>query len=131
MFGRKSRRLETYETMLAALAKDRAEALRTPASNITINQEIEYRPCYVRGRRALFHRWTNSARPQLPKGVEPAENVRYFQYRNTHAIVEFEDGTVDLAFPRDVRFADPGNFSAYVWMDRPGTAERQEDTYGE
>ena len=39
------------------------------APGIVISQETEYRPCYVNGRRALFHRWVNTANPVLPKGV--------------------------------------------------------------
>jgi hypothetical protein len=84
--------------------------------SIMINQEIEYRPCYVHGRRALFHRWVNTARPQLPKGQEPDENARYFQYRNTHALVEFADGTMDMVWPRDIQFADGGRFMDYAWQ---------------
>ena len=85
-----------------------------------IAQESEYRPCYVNGRRGLFHRWANIARPQLPKGQEPGENARYFQYRNTHAIVEFEDGTVELVWPRDIKFADGGHFKDYAWRPADG-----------
>lgn len=81
-----------------------------------IVQENEYRPCYVHGQKALFHRWANSARPQLPKGVEPGENARYYQFRTTHGIVEYEDGTVDLAWPRDIKFADGGHFKDYAWL---------------
>ena len=84
-------------------------------NNTYIVQESEYRPCYVNGRRGLFHRWANSARPQLPRGQEPGENARYFQFRSTQAIVEFEDGTVDLVWPRDIQFADHGRFRDYAW----------------
>jgi len=114
MFGSKRRQLQAFEAMRETM--ERALATRNPAPYITITQEIEYRPCYVRGRRALFHRWTNSARPQLPKGMEPDENARYFQYRNTHGIVEFEDGTVELAWPREIQFADGGHFMDYAWQ---------------
>lgn len=79
-------------------------------------QENEYRPCYVNGRRGLFHRWANTAKPSLPRGQEPDENARYFQYRSTKAIVEFEDGTVENIWPQDLRFADGGHFKDYAWI---------------
>lgn len=82
---------------------------------VIITQEIEYRPCYVNGRKALFHRWVNTARAQLPKGQEPTENSRYFQYRTTHGLVEYEDGTVDRVWPHDIKFADHGRFQDYTW----------------
>lgn len=92
-----------------------AEIKQTYVPKVVLTQENEYRPCYVNGRRALFHRWANSARPQLPKGQEPGENARYFQFRSTHGLVEFEDGTVDLVWPRDIQFADGGHFRDYAW----------------
>lgn len=88
-----------------------------------ITQENEYRPCYVYGKKALFHRWANDARPQLPNGVAPDENARYFQFRSTKAIVEFEDGTVGRVWPNEVKFADGGHFKDYAWL--PNT-DRQE-----
>ena len=84
--------------------------------NVVIMQENEYRPCYVAGRKALFHRWANTARPVLPRGVEPDENARYFQQRTTHGIVEFEDGTVERVWPQDIQFADDGRFKEYAWL---------------
>ena len=83
----------------------------------------ERRPCWARGRKAFFHRWTNSARPMLPRGVEPCENAHYFQFRSTHAIVEFEDGTVDRVWPQDVQFTDGGRFEEYYW---PPIVQREE-----
>lgn len=92
---------------------------------VIIAQENEYRPCYVNGRRAIFHRWVNSARAQLPKGQEPDENSRYFQFRSTHGLVEFEDGTMDTVWPYAIKFADHGRFKDYAWQP----ADRQEGEY--
>lgn len=89
-------------------------ALSSP--KVVMMQENEYRPCYVAGRKALFHRWANTARPVLPRGVEPDENARYFQQRTTHGIVEFEDGTVERVWPQDIQFADGGRFKEYAWL---------------
>jgi hypothetical protein len=86
-----------------------------PAPRVIIAQESEYRPCYVNGRKALFHRWVNTARPQLPKGQELSENARFFQFRTTHGLVEYEDGTMDQVWPRDIKFVDHGHFHVYAW----------------
>lgn len=110
MFGSKHKQptvdLETVEQLLKG---------HHPPT-VIIAQENEYRPCYVFGRRAVFHRWANMARPQLPKGQEPGENARYFQFRGTYGVVEFEDGTVDTVWPRDITFADGGHFQDYEWL---------------
>nr|DAR24704.1 MAG TPA: hypothetical protein [Caudoviricetes sp.] len=47
--------------------------------------QTEYRPCFVDGRKALFHRWT------------AYDIIDY-------AIVEYEDGTVDIVHPESIRF---------------------------
>ena len=108
-----------------------AELIATPAEPPVVNvhmppvaimQEQEYRPCYVRGRRALFHRWANDARPALPKGQEVDENTRYFQFRSTKALVEFEDGTVDRVWPNEIQFADGGHFKDFEWLPMEGMA---------
>lgn len=83
--------------------------------SVVIIQEAEYRPCYVDGRKGLFHRWANNAKPQLPRGQEPGENARYFQFRTTKGLVEFEDGHVESVWPQDIQFADGGKFHEYTW----------------
>lgn len=80
-------------------------------------QDNEYRPCYVNGRKALFHRWMNTANPALPKGVDANdEKARFFQHRSTAGLVEFEDGIVTRAWPQDIRFADGGHFDKCEWL---------------
>ena len=127
MFGSKKKHhdlelaLMTHGLRLDSLEKSHAMAKvqRPAAPSITITQEIDYRQCYVNGRRALWHRWVNTARPQLPKGQEPSENTRYFQFRNTHGLVEYEDGTMDLVWPRDIQFVDHSRFEDYAWPPAP------------
>jgi hypothetical protein len=74
------------------------------------------RPCYVKGCRALFHRWINNAHPVLPRGTELNEKNRYYQFRRTEALVEYEDGTVERVYPTAVRFADGGQFDSFTWL---------------
>lgn len=99
------------------------ELLAPPVVNIAhtpsliITQEIDYRPCYVNGRRALFHRWVNTANPVLPKGVSPDdERAKFFQHRSTTGLVEYEDGTLARVWPQEIRFTDSaGRFRDYAW----------------
>lgn len=82
---------------------------------IQIVRENEYRPCWVDGKKALFHRWANDARPTLPGGQKPSENARFYQFRSSKAIVEFEDGTVARVWPNEVKFADNDFFKQFEW----------------
>ena len=96
--------------------EDLAKALK---SNTVRSQESEYRPCYANGRKALFHRWVNTANPTLPKGAEiNSEKARFFQHRSTTALVEYADGTVDRVWPQDVRFVDGGYFAEFEWPEK-------------
>lgn len=74
------------------------------------------RPCWVRGKKALFHQWVNSARPVLRNVEKVDENAQHYQLSLTHAVVEFEDGTVERVWPQDVKFADGGGFEEYAWL---------------
>ena len=101
MIGRKS-----YQELVAVLRRLAAQP-----------RENEYRPCYVNGRKALFHRWVNTANPALPKGVDPnEEKAKFFQHRSTTGLVEYEDGTLARVWPQEIRFADGGYFSEYEWI---------------
>lgn len=114
--------------------KPTAEQLLAPVANIAlprsviITQETEYRPCYVNGRRALFHRWVNTANPVLPKGVEANnEKARFFQHRSTTGLVEYADGTLARVWPQEIRFADSADrFNEYTWdADRRNDEEME------
>ena len=80
-----------------------------------ITEPDRKRPCLVRGRRAIFHRWVNSAHPLLPRDMEPGKNARYYQFRRTEALIEYEDGTVARVFPSDIQFIDGGDFDKWDW----------------
>lgn len=86
----------------------------------TINNHIqiqhETRPCWVDGRRAMFHRWTDSARPVKPRGMEDDETADRYQLHSVHALVEFEDGTVERVWPNTVQFVpDPLDWHPAAW----------------
>jgi hypothetical protein len=86
----------------------------------TMNNEFIFkqhtRPCWVDGRRAIFHRWTDSARPVKPRGMEEDETADRFQIHSVHALVEYEDGTVERVWPNTVRFADSKElFDGLAW----------------
>lgn len=89
-------------------------------SDTTKREENTLRPCWVNGRRALFHRWAEDARPTKPRGHENDDNCPYFQLHAIHAIVEFEDGTVAKVWPQVVQFMDRDTFDA-AWL--PWTME--------
>lgn len=76
---------------------------------------IEGRPCWVKGRRAIFHRWTDSARPVNPYGKDDPSDER-LQKWSVHGIVEYEDGIVEREWPNSIQFADSaGKFAAFDW----------------
>lgn len=75
----------------------------------------EGRPCWVRGRRAIFHRWTDSARPVKPVSQDQDTDER-LQKWSVHGLVEYEDGRVDREWPNNIRFADNAEtFAAFDW----------------
>lgn len=75
------------------------------------------RPCIVEGRRAIWHRWSDSARPKPPRPMAGEEDAPYFQVWNVHAIVEFEDGTVARVWPSAIQFVDGGAFDSFEWPE--------------
>jgi hypothetical protein len=77
----------------------------------------EGRPCWVDGRRAIFHRWTDSARPAKLRRPddEESEELR-LQIHNVHGLVEYEDGRVEREWPNKIHFADSaGKFAQFDW----------------
>jgi hypothetical protein len=63
----------------------------------------------------MFHRWTDSARPVKPKGMEDEDTLDRFQIHNVHGLVEYEDGHMERVWPNTIQFADGGGFDAYDW----------------
>ena len=58
-----------------------------------IKIKVDLRPCYVKGKRALFHKWFTRT-----------EVINGNALTDTFAIVEFENGTVREASITDVHF---------------------------
>lgn len=82
--------------------------------NITMTT-CEGRPCWVDGRRAIFHRWTDSARPVKPAHNDQDTDER-MQKWSVHGLVEYEDGTMERHWPNTIRFADSAEkFAQYDW----------------
>lgn len=72
----------------------------------------EYRPCWIKGRKALFHRWEDKA-CQLSTGNSE---------KLTLAIIEYEDGTVHEAYPYEIVFCD-NKISEYYFEELQGKEE--------
>lgn len=62
----------------------------------------EYRPCMIKGRKALFHRWEDKAQVYNPMSIGQIPG----QLKQTVGIVEYEDGTVHECYPGEIRFCD-------------------------
>ena len=88
----------------------------------------ETRPCYVDGRKAIWHCWSNQViliqhsptwqfeieRRRVEVGKDFEERDRS-SWAVTMALVEYEDGTVDEVIPTKVKFADHGAFCETAW----------------
>lgn len=61
-------------------------------NNEIVIKEIDYRPCYVNGKKALFHKYIETTNIVLNKV--------------TQAIVEYEDGQVGIVLPASIKFCD-------------------------
>lgn len=73
---------------------------------------LELRPCYYKGRKALFHRWSDYSRVIEPSVLRGGHGGGVIS--GTCAIIETADGTVLEVYPTEIQFADPGYISE-VW----------------
>lgn len=74
----------------------------------------EYRPCFVEGKKALFHRWTEKkeiAAPSLMRGGHSGG-----QLQQAFGIVEYEDGSVAEVYPHKIKFV-PGKMNQYSFPE--------------
>lgn len=75
------------------------------------------RPCFVDGKRALFHRWEDKA--QVIGESPLAGGHSAGQLWVVVGIVEFEDGTVKEVYPYNIRFAPHPDFTERAWETTP------------
>ena len=94
---------------------DRRAILRhlgvTPSNNAAT---AGLRPCYVNGKKALFHKWVQRREllsSSIARGGHNGGEVEF-----TLALVELEDGRAYLVQPQDVYFADSaGLFNQFAF----------------
>lgn len=78
------------------------------------------RPCYIRKKKALFHRWIEMT---FPKGSS--------FFHQTLAIVEFEDGHIEQVRPKSIVFADGGYFNDITWKELNEDGDGMEEVRNE
>lgn len=86
------------------------------SSNPKIIVDNVLRPCFVDGKRALFHRWTDHAEVvcESPlRGGHPGGQLWI-----TFGIVEFEDGTIQEVYPSRIHFVPHKGFNYCCWEGR-------------
>lgn len=99
-------------------------------SKITLST-CEGRPCWVRGRRAIFHRWTDSARPVKPVSNDQDTDER-LQKWSVHGLVEYEDGHMEREWPNSIRFADSREyFDSMPWEEMEARRDEMDDQHVE
>lgn len=94
------------------------------------------RPCYIKGRKGMFHRWVEkedllikcsaflpskkleALKHQLEDfGVVP-NGCESERVKNTYALIEFEDGHVEEVPPTTITFFDSDRyFKEYAWEE--------------
>lgn len=97
-----------------------------------IEIKMPTRPCWVNGRKGMFHQWIEKEdtiltykgfiRPDVMKKLRkqyidteiPPSGCEIEKVKNTYAIIEFEDGKVKLMPPTTITFLD-SNFDVYDW----------------
>ena len=88
---------------------------------IQMNDQVHLiRPCYVRKKKALFHRWIEMT---FPKGSS--------FFHQTLAIVEFEDGHIEQVRPKSIVFADGGHFNDITWKELNDDGDGMEEVRNE
>lgn len=92
------------------------------ASTVLFN--LERRPCYVNGKRAMFHFWYQDSRVVPPSVLTGGHKGGVVA--GALGIVEFEDGTVDCTEPWKIKFADGGRFEEYAFIPEEGLNKRGE-----
>ena len=107
------------------------------AGNIISIGKMERRPCWVNGRKGMFHKWIEKEIGViLPDGcgIVPGERLllvkemyendgvipssfKLDKVKNTYALIEFEDGHIEEIPPTTITFLDHSEFEGYDWRD--------------
>ena len=77
------------------------------SSEIIICQDV--RPCYAKGKKALFHKWVEHKYP-VSKG----------QAAYTTGLIEYEDGSCDEIAPKQIKFCD-NKILDFAFLEEEGT----------
>ena len=98
--------------------------------------EVKTRPCYVKGRKGLFHRWIEKEDFYIKTNMRISnnlfDNIRKIVkengavpdgfetdiVKNTYALIEFEDGHMEEIPPTTITFLDSrGYFIGPMWKE--------------
>ncbi|MFT9496351.1 hypothetical protein [Anaerosolibacter sp.] len=66
--------------------------------------ENELRPCIVKDRKALFHKWSDKSNIVDTSTMAGGHSSGVVKY--TVGIIEYEDGVVTECYPYEIRFLD-------------------------
>lgn len=109
--------MKGLKTTIAYLGLIYQIGVDTMESGPKIIVENVLRPCFVDGKRALFHRWEDRAElvgESLLRGGHPGG-----QFWAVFGIVELEDGTVKEVYPSGIQFAPHPDFKECIWEPIP------------
>lgn len=73
----------------------------------------ERRPCWVDGKKGIFHQWINRAQVAPPSMMVGGHGGG--QLWDVFGLVEMEDGRMKEVYPTKIIFADGGDFSDFTF----------------
>ncbi len=76
--------------------------------------QAELRPCIVKDRKALFHKWSEKSQITQPSAMIGGHNGGVI--RITVGIIEYEDGVVTECYPYEIKFID-NKFQEYSFIE--------------
>jgi hypothetical protein len=79
-----------------------------------ISIKIELRPCIVKGRKALFHKWSDKSNIVPPSPMIGGHDGGVLKL--TVGIIEYEDGVITECYPYEIRFVD-AKFTEYCFKE--------------
>lgn len=88
----------------------------------------ERRPCYINGKRGMFHQWINRAEVAPPSMMIGGHQGG--QLWDVFGLVEMEDGHMIEVVPTKVVFADGGDFMVTAFRST-GTHDGDHDEKGD